>query len=125
MSARISLAKKSINAPDEVREFPNGRLELLQVGDVNFGRMTVQPGWSWSGSVKPLAQTDSCTFPHKAFVLSGALHVKMDDGTELDLVAGDVATIEPGHDAWVVGDQPCVMVDFADVDVDYASSPQD
>jgi hypothetical protein len=122
MSTTASAYKKSIATPDEVREFPNGRLEVVNVGDLVFARMTVQPGWSWSSSVKPLAQTDSCEFPHETYVLSGALHVKMDDGTELDLTAGDVAVIGPGHDAWVVGDEPCVLIDFADEDDEYAKS---
>jgi hypothetical protein len=115
MSTTTNITKKSITSPDEVREFPKGRLELVNVGAVVFGRMIVEPGWKWSDSVKPLAQTDSCEVPHQLYVESGALHVKMDDGTEVDLVA-----IAPGHDAWVVGDEPCVMVDFADEDDDYA-----
>lgn len=123
MNKAISTAKKSINTPDEVREIPNARLEFVKLGDTLFGRMIAQPGWKWSDSVKPIAQTDSCEFPHQLHVLSGALHVKMDDGTELDLVTGDVAVIAPGHDAWVIGDEPCVMVDFGDDDADYATPP--
>lgn len=123
MSTTTEIAKKSITTPDEVREFPNGRLEIVNVGDVIFGRMVVQPGWRWSESVKPIAQTDSCLLPHQLFVESGSLHILMDDGTELDLVAGDVAVIPSGHDAWVVGDEPCVMVDFGEDDADYATGP--
>jgi quercetin dioxygenase-like cupin family protein len=85
--------------------------------------MVAEPGWKWSESVKPIAQTDSCEFPHQLYVVSGSLHVKMDDGAELDLIAGDVALIAPGHDAWVIGDEPCVMVDFGDDDADYATAP--
>ena len=124
MTTTASLTKKSINTPDEVRDLPNARLEFVTVGDVLFGRMIAQPGWSWSSSVKPIAQTHSCEFPHQLYVVSGALHVKMDDGAELDLVAGDVAVIAPGHDAWVVGDEPCEMVDFGDLDADYGTPPQ-
>ncbi len=118
-----SLTKKSVNTPDEVRDMPNARIEFVTVGDVLFGRMIAQPGWKWSESVKPIAQTESCEFPHQLYVVSGALHVQMDDGAELDLVEGDVAVIAPGHDAWVVGDEPCVMVDFGDQDADYAKPP--
>jgi len=121
MSTTLSTAKKSINTPDEVREIPNARLEFVKLGDTLFGRMIAQPGWKWSDSVKPIAQTDSCEFPHQLYVVSGALHVKMDDATELDLVAGDFAVIAPGHDAWVIGRVPCVMVDFGDDDADYAT----
>lgn len=122
MTTTTNLAKRSIDEPDEVREFPNGRLEIVKVGDVQFGRMVVQPGWRWSESVKPIAQTDSCAFPHQLYVVSGQLHVRMDDGAEVDLAPGDVAVIAPGHDAWVVGDDPCVMLDFGDDDADYATS---
>jgi hypothetical protein len=124
MSTTITTEKKSINTPDEVREMPNARLAFVKLGDTLFGRMIAQPGWKWSDSVKPIAQTDSCEFPHQLYVVSGALHVKMDDGTELDLVAGDVAVIAPGHDAWVVGNEPCEMVDFGDDDIDYATPPK-
>jgi hypothetical protein len=123
MSTTLSTAKKSIDAPDEVREIPKARLELVKLGDTLFGRMIAQPGWKWSESVKPIAQTESCEFPHQLYVMSGALHIETDDGTVLDLVSGDVAVIAPGHDAWVVGDEPCVMIDFGDDDADYATPP--
>ena len=123
MSTTTGLVKKSITSPDEVRDMPNARLELVKVDDVLFGRLTTQPGWRWSESVKPIAQTDSCELPHQLYVLSGALHVRMDDGSEIDLVSGDVAVIPAGHDAWVVGDEPCVMLDFGDGDDGYATPP--
>ncbi len=112
--------KKSINTPDEVREIENCTIEMLELGEVVFGRMTARPGWSWSSSVKPIAQTDTCEFGHCMYVQSGSLHIKMDDGSELDVTAGDVVVIAPGHDAWVVGDEPCVMIDFGGDDKDYA-----
>ena len=124
MSTISSVTKKSIESPDEVREFDKGRIELVSIGDLEFARTVFEPGWKWSESVKPIAQTDSCEFPHQLFVESGSLHIRMDDGSELDLVPGDVAVIEPGHDAWVAGRETCVMYDFGGNDRDYAK-PRD
>lgn len=110
---------KAFAQPAEVREFPLGRVELLQVGGVTVGRATLQPGWRWSTSVKPLAQTESCQAAHLQYHLSGVLKVVMDDGSEVECRAGDVSSLPPGHDAWVVGDEPVVVVDFQGM-VDYA-----
>lgn len=112
--------KKSLGKPDEVREFPNGRMDIVEVAGVTFGRAVFEPGWKWSESVKPIAGTESCEFPHAGYVESGTLHVRMEDGTDLEVTEGDVVVIGPGHDAWVVGDEPCVMYDFGDEDADYA-----
>jgi ethanolamine utilization protein EutQ (cupin superfamily) len=120
MSLTTSVSKKSILDPDEVREMPNGKLEIVTVGDLVFGKATFQPGWRWSESVKPIAQTESCELSHYGYIVSGALHVRMDDGAELDLTAGDVVVISPGHDGWVTGDEACVMYDFGGQDADYA-----
>jgi len=110
---------KSTNAPDETRTFEKGKLELVKVGGTTIGRAVFQPGWRWSTSVKPIAKTKSCEAPHLQYQVSGTLHVVMDDGTERDVKAGDVALIPPGHDAWVVGNEPVVAVDFQGM-VDYA-----
>lgn len=112
---------KNFGAPDEVREFPNGQVEMVTVGDATIGRATLQPGWRWSTSVKPIAETPSCQMAHLQYHVSGVLRVKMDDGTELDCKAGDISVIPPGHDAWVVGDEPVVVVDFQGM-VDYAKA---
>jgi hypothetical protein len=117
-------ASKSIEQPDEVRRFPNGRLDMVTVGGLTFARTVFEPGWRWSDSVKPIVGTDSCEFHHKVFIASGVLHVRMDDRMELDLRTGDVADILPGHDAWVVGEEPCVAYDFGEEDADYAK-PKD
>lgn len=103
---------KSMQKPEEVREFPLGRVELVKIGDSMVGRATFQPGWRWSESVKPIAKTESCQAPHFQYHISGVLRVRMDDGKEFDCKPGDIACIPPGHDAWVVGDEPVVMVDF-------------
>ena len=120
----VTAAKRSIDTPDEVREFDKGRIEMITLDDLVFGRTVFEPGWKWSESVKPIAQTESCEFPHRMFVASGSLHIRMDDGTELDVTAGDVVVIDPGHDAWVTGNEPCIMYDFGGDDADYAK-PKD
>jgi hypothetical protein len=107
-----SIKRKSLEMPDEIRKFPLGKLELVTVGEVTFGKGTFQPGWKWSESVKPIARTESCRAPHTQFHLSGRLHVKMDDGTEVEYGPGDVGVIPPGHDAWVVGNDPVVVIDI-------------
>lgn len=103
---------KGFTNPDEIREFPLGRMELVNMGRTAVGRATFEPGWSWSESVKPIAQTESCEAPHFQYQLSGTMHVVMDDGTEFDVRAGEVSLLPPGHNAWVVGDEPVVVVDF-------------
>jgi hypothetical protein len=103
---------KNLGSPDEVREFPRGRLELVTIGGVTVGRATLEPGWRWSESVQPIAKTDSCEAAHFQYHLSGVLRIRMDDGTELECHPGDVSLVAPGHDAWVVGDEPVVVVDF-------------
>jgi quercetin dioxygenase-like cupin family protein len=84
----------------------------VNVGEhpVMYGQM--EPGWRWSEHVKPIANTDSCQATHLLYVISGRMEVSMEDGTEREIGPGDVAFISPGHDAWVVGDEPCVSVDF-------------
>ena len=103
---------KYFDSPDEVRTFENGKLELVKVGGSLIGKATFEPGWHWSIGVKPIAKTDSCEAPHFQYLISGTLHVVMDDGSEADLKPGSVALIPPGHDAWVVGDEPVIAVDF-------------
>jgi hypothetical protein len=110
---------KSMNRPDEVRSFDKGRVELVKIGGATVGRAIFQPGWKWSESVKPLVKTKSCEAPHFQYHVSGTLRVKMDDGTEVDLKGGDVSLLPTGHDAWVVGNEPAVVVDFQGM-IDYA-----
>lgn len=110
---------KNFDAPDETRTFDKGKVELINVNGRTVGRATLEPGWKWSESVKPLAKTKSCEAPHFQYHLSGILHVKTDDGTEKDVRAGEVSMLGPGHDAWVVGNQPVILIDFQGM-VDYA-----
>jgi quercetin dioxygenase-like cupin family protein len=113
------MQKKNLNSPDETRSFPKGKVELVTVGSVKFGRATLEPGWKWSVHVKPIAQTKSCEAPHTQFHLSGRLRVRMDDGTEVEFGPGDFGYIPPGHDAWVVGNEPAVIIDVTGM-ADYA-----
>lgn len=113
---------KSFGKPDEVREFPNGRLEIIRIGDATVGRATLQPGWKWSTSVQPISRTSSCEAKHFQYHVSGVLKIRMDDGTEFEARAGDVSLLGSGHDAWVEGDEPVVVVDFQGM-IDYAKSP--
>jgi uncharacterized cupin superfamily protein len=115
----LTLMKKNLRSPDEIREFSRGKIEFVHLGDTTVSRITLQPGWKWSDDVKPLARTDSCMIGHVQYVLSGRLTVRMDDGMEGELVPGDAVVIPPGHDAWVSGEEPCVLVDFGGMK-DYA-----
>jgi hypothetical protein len=110
---------KSLNTPEEVRTFDKGKLELVKVNGAMIGRAVFQPGWKWSESVKPLTKTKSCEAPHFQYHVSGTLRLRMDDGTERDLKTGDISYLPSGHDAWVVGNEPVVVVDFQGM-VDYA-----
>ena len=112
---------KSFGKPDEVREFPKGRLELIKVGGAMVGRAILEPGWKWSTSVQPIAKTKSCEAPHFQYHVSGVLKVLMDDGSEFECRAGDVSLLPSGHDAWVVGDAPVIVIDFHGM-IDYAKS---
>jgi hypothetical protein len=113
MEVTMALECKSLDSPDEVREFVNhGRVELVNLPGGPVGKGTFEPGWRWSQDVKPLAGTDSCQVPHVGYVISGRMKVVMDDGTEGEVGPGEVAHIDPGHDAWTVGEEACVLVDF-------------
>jgi hypothetical protein len=98
--------------PDEVRTFAHGRAEILNVGGGTVGRLILEPGWRWSQDVKPLAGTEWCEAPHFQYHVSGTIHVQMADGSELIAKAGDLTVLPSGHDAWVVGDEPVVLVDW-------------
>ena len=99
--------------PDEVREFPHGRAEIVKIGNGEVGRYTFEPGWRWSNDVKPTAKTPSCEAPHFQFHVSGQLAILMDDGTEILAGPGEGTSLPSGHDAWVVGDSPVVTVDWS------------
>jgi hypothetical protein len=104
---------KNFTKPDEVRTFEKGKIELLNFGGGVIGRLTLEPGWQWSKHVKPIAGTDWCQAPHFQYIISGKMHVKMEDGTEFETVAGEVTRLPSGHDAWVVGNEPVIGIDWS------------
>jgi hypothetical protein len=103
---------RNFDSPDETRRPEKTTLELVTVAGTTVARGTMQPGWRWSENIKPIVGTDSCQVRHLGVVLSGRIHVVHEDGSEGDIAAGDVFDIQPGHDAWVVGDEPYVGVEF-------------
>jgi hypothetical protein len=111
---------KNFDEPDEVRPFEgNGQAAVVNIGGRVVGRGEFEPGWRWSENVRPIAGTDSCQVSHLGYILSGRMGVRMDDGTEGEAGAGDVFALAPGHDAWVIGNEPCVALDFGEFG-DYA-----
>ncbi len=112
---------KSFDRPDEIRQFPHGRLELVTIGGATVARAVFDPGWRWAHSVQPIVKTKSCEAPHFQYHVSGILRVRMDDGTEFDCKPGDISLLPSGHDAWTVGDEPAVVVDFQGM-IDYAKA---
>jgi hypothetical protein len=113
---------KRFEQPDERRPFPNGHAEIVRIGGGEVGRFIFYPGWRWSNDVKPIAQTNSCEAPHFQYHVSGHLAIRMDDGSEFVAGPGDVTALPSGHDAWVVGDQPAVVVDWFGASI-YAREP--
>jgi mannose-6-phosphate isomerase-like protein (cupin superfamily) len=113
---------KSVEKPDERRDFPHGHLEVLNLSGLTFGVATFEPGWRWSESVAPIAGTPTCQIHHNGYVVSGRLRMRMENGAETEVGPGDVFVCPPGHDAWVVGDEPCVAYDFAGGMAEYAKA---
>ena len=103
---------ETFSRPSEVRDFEHGRAEILEVGDATIGGLILEPGWRWSNDVRPLAGTESCLAPHFQYHVQGRLGIRMDDGTEFIAGPGDVTSLPEGHDAWVVGDEPVIVVDW-------------
>lgn len=101
---------KNLDDPDETLAFPLGTANNIRLGDLVVGRLVQQPGWRWSEQVKPIAGTESCQFHHVGVGISGAAMIRMDDGTEIEIGPGDVFDIPPGHDQWVIGDEPAVSI---------------
>ena len=102
----------SFDSPDEVRTPDKTRIEVLDLGSSKVARVTFQPGWKWSECIKPVAGTESCQARHVGTVVGGRMHVVHEDGTETDAGPGAAYVIEPGHNAWVVGDEPFVAFEF-------------
>jgi SnoaL-like domain len=104
---------KDFAEPDEVRRFGHGRLEVLHLAAGDVGRMVLEPGWHWSEDVKPIAGTGLCETAHFGYQVSGVLRIQLADGTTIDVRPGMAGTVPPGHDAWVVGEEPAVLLDWA------------
>lgn len=119
-SSSSKIQKKNLDSsPDDTRKFEKGKIEIVNFDNMTIGRAIFEPGWSWSKCVKPIVNTNSCQAPHTQYVISGRLKVVMDDGTEEEFGPGDAAIIPPGHDAWVVGNESVVAIDFTGLK-DYA-----
>ena len=99
--------------PDEVRDFPHGHVDILNTNSGTVGRMILEPDWKWSNDIKPIAGTEWCEAPHSQYHIAGTLHVVMADGQEFDVGPGEYTSLPAGHDAWVVGNEPVIAVDFA------------
>ncbi|MCU1344769.1 MAG: cupin [Acidimicrobiia bacterium] len=108
------LIRKSFDKAEETRPFEgnSGQLQLVNLDEGAVGLATFKPGWRWSEHVKPIAKTDSCQAAHTGYFVSGRMKVVMDDGEEMEYGPGDFAIMPPGHDAWIVGDEPCVVIDW-------------
>jgi quercetin dioxygenase-like cupin family protein len=108
------MMRKNLDSPEETRPFEEGmgQVDMVNLDAGPVGRGTFNPGWQWSKHVKPIAQTESCQAAHMGYYVSGRMKVVMDDGEETEFGPGDFAVIPPGHDAWVVGNDPCVVIDW-------------
>ncbi|MGW2515464.1 cupin domain-containing protein [Streptomyces sp. NPDC001617] len=114
---------KAVEKPDERRDFPSGHLEAVHMTGLDFAVGTFEPGWKWSESVAPIAGTKSCQVHHNGYCVQGRMRLRMDDGAEQEVGPGDVFVVSPGHDAWVVSDEPCIVYDFAgQMATDYAKA---
>ncbi|MFG2889217.1 cupin domain-containing protein [Streptomyces sp. NPDC048248] len=107
------LEVKTLDKPDDRRDFPRGHIEALHLSGLDFAVATFEPGWRWSESVGPLVGTASCEVHHNCYMAQGRMRIRMDDGAESEVGPGDVFVCTPGHDAWVVGDDQAIVYDFA------------
>ncbi len=112
MSIQQTIEQRDFAAPDEVRTFDNGRAEVLAIGGMEIGRLVFEPGWRWSEHVRPLAGTELCEAPHFQYHVAGTLRIRTAEGEEFDATPGQVTSLPAGHDAWVVGDEDVVVVDW-------------
>ena len=107
-----AMSKVSLDSPEESRSFEHGTFDIVKLGGATLGRARFEPGWRWSTSVKPIAKTDSCQTHHVGYVISGRLIVESDEGERAEVGPGDAFDVQPGHDAWVDGDEPYVALEF-------------
>jgi len=116
----MGASTRSFEDPNQTKSFPNGNEHIVEVHGVPIGMATFEPGWRWSNDVRPLVGTERCPILHVGYCLSGRLHVELADGSTLNIGPGDVFEITPDHDAWVVGDEAVVMLDWAGKAREYA-----
>ncbi len=109
----MTLAVKNLDTPDHKYSLEHGEMQVVTIAGATIARAVFRPGWRWSTDVKPSMGTESCQAPHTGLVLSGRVGIRMDDGTEAEFGPGDAHVVGPGHDAWVIGDEPCVLIDVA------------
>jgi class 3 adenylate cyclase/quercetin dioxygenase-like cupin family protein len=120
----VQLRRKRFDHPDEVRTVDKARIELVELGELAVGHTVFEPGWRWSEHVRPIVGTESCQVHHIGYVISGHLHIEMTDGATIELIGGDIFEVPPGHDAWVVGSEPWISVDYAGRRL-FAKSPRE
>ncbi len=118
-----SVEAKDMSSPEEIRPFGNGQVGLSKVGGLTVSKARFEPGWRWSNDIKPIAETDTCMIHHTGYAIAGRLQVKTDEGEEREIAAGQAFDIQPGHDAWVVGDEAFETVDFSQDADRYATRP--
>ncbi|MGH9365137.1 MAG: cupin domain-containing protein [Thermoanaerobaculia bacterium] len=112
----MKLEIRRFDSPDESRTFEKGQFELVKIGGITVGRASYEPGWKWSKHVRPIAGTETCEIEHVGLVLAGRAKVAMNDGKEFEIGAGDLFSIPPGHDSWVVGAEPYVSIHLLGAD---------
>ncbi len=114
MSSEKEILQKNFSSPDEKVEMEKGTIDLVNIGNLKVGRFTLEPGWTWEKCEKPISKTESCQMTHQAYLISGKIAVKMvSSGKEIEFAPGDIAYIPPGHDAWVIGNEPVVGLDIS------------
>ena len=106
------LETQSLDDTADARSFSGGRMDLVKIGGATIGRGSFEPGWRWSESVKPIVGTESCGLAHMGYVVSGRMGIRMDGGEEFEIAEGDAIRIAPGHDAWTIGDEPCIVLEI-------------
>lgn len=111
-TAKKPIHRKNLKTPDETRQFGKGKIDVVTLAEFTIGRSTHEPGWKWSEHVKPIAKTDRCEAHHVGYVVQGRMKVRGADGSEEELSAGDAFVILPGHDAWTLGSEPAILLDF-------------
>ena len=116
------LESSHFDAADDVRSFPLGSMDVVRIGGNSIGRGSFHPGWRWSESIAPIIDQSLCPLEHTGFVVSGRMGFRMEDGAELNVSAGEAICIPPGHDAWTIGDETCVIVEIQSA-AEYGLSP--